>query len=146
MSISVEFQLEGFNQLSRRLRALGERVGGKVLRQSVSSAVNPVVKEVRAAAPVGKRAHKTFKGRLVAPGFLSRSIRKRTWKSRDGRRASASIGVASEAFYGLQFVELGTKRLPAKPWLEPIFDQKKQEVTNKLKADLLAKIERARRQ
>ena len=38
---------------------------------------------------------------------------------RSGQRASAAIGVRSEAFYAAIFGELGTSKTPARPWLRP---------------------------
>ncbi len=155
MSISADSGLEGFKELSKKLSSMGSAVGGKILRQSVGAAVTPVLKEARLNAPQGDRSHKTHKGRLVAPGFLSRSIKKKTFKSRDGRYASAVIGVKKEAFYGVQFVERGytpTDRNKKKhssvdpnEWLTKSLESKRREVTNKLKQDMLKRILKAAR-
>jgi len=31
------------------------------------------------------------------------------------------LGVRPEAFYAIQFIELGTSKIPKRPWLEPAF-------------------------
>ncbi len=143
MSIEVESTLAGFKELSKKLQALGSEMGGKVLRQAVGTAITPALKEIRASAPVGNKPHKTRKGRLVSPGFLSRNIKKKTFKSRSGSFASATIGAKAEAFYGSDLLEKGTKNIDPAPWMEPAFHRRQTEVTNKLKVDLLKKIKKA---
>lgn len=98
--------VKGLNDLSRKLSALGKDLGGKTLRQSAMNATTPVLKSLKAAAPRGKGLHKTYKGRTVFPGFLSRSLKRKSFY-RNGK-ARIAIGVKKEAFYGLQFVEKGT--------------------------------------
>lgn len=142
MPKSVDSQLQGFKQLSKKLRALGPSVGGKFLRQSVSSAMNPAMRKARAKAPRGTREHRTYKGRLVAPGFLSRNIKKNSFKSRDGRFATASIRVKQEAFYGNRFVEFGTQYQQPQPWLGPAFDESREEMLTNIEKELLKRINR----
>ena len=102
--------------------------------------MTPVVREAKNRAPRGDRAHKTYRGRLVAPGFLSRNIKKKTFKSRSGSFASASVSASTEAFYGTQFVERGTKYNPAQKWLGPAFLSKKNDVLKRFNSRLRKKI------
>lgn len=121
--------LDGVEVLTRQLRALGKLEDGKALRSAVREAIKPAQQMARAMAPVGQYPHFTYKGRLVAPGFTKRSVRVEVSVSRDKQAAFADLGVRKEAFYALQFVELGTSRFPAHPWLVPAFEatQTKQE-------------------
>ena len=127
---------DGYVELSKKLSKLGKSLGGKALRSAVMSAMLPAQKAAKAAAPVGGPPYgpyggkggsfdpypkKTHKGRLVIPGFASRSIMRRSQISRDGRFVAVRLGVKSEAFYAIQFIELGTSRIPKRPWLEPSF-------------------------
>ena len=141
---SVERQLQGFKALDKKLRDLGPAVGGKILRQSVSAAMLPVLKGARQSAPKGSRLHRTYKGRLVAPGFLSRNIRRTSRLSRDGRLASADVRARGEAFYG-GLLEKGTKHIDGKPWLGPAFEHNLSTVENALKKALLRRILRVAR-
>jgi HK97 gp10 family phage protein len=106
-------------------------VQGRSLRLAVRSAIQPALERARTLMPVGVDAHRTYKGRLVQPGFARRSIRAVVSVSRDKKTASAILGVKAEAFYAAQFVELGTSKTPAKPWLRPAFraTQRQQEAT-----------------
>ncbi len=114
--------LQGVAELNRKLSELADpKENGRVLRAAAGAAMRQVMKVARASAPVGKEPHKTYKGRLVAPGFASRSLRVVT-SLREGT-ATAKLGVRAEAFYALQFIELGTSKIPRTPWLVPAFEQ-----------------------
>jgi len=148
MAKSVDSQMGGFKQLAAQLKEAGMRDGGKYLRSSVGLAMTPTLKEARNSAPVGSVAHRTYKGRLVAPGFASRNVKKKTTKSKDGTFASAKVGVLSEAFYAVHFSELGTditRHQTAKPWLEPAFARTRHKAQAALGKQLRKKLDRARR-
>ena len=130
--------LAGLKELSLKLNQLGTELAAKTLRQATMNAATPVVREARLRIPVGDIEHRTYKGNLVAPGFGQRSIRKSS-KIIDGR-AVVSIGVRREAFYATQFVELGTQKMDATPWLVPAFENQRDEVERRLADQLRTKI------
>ena len=138
-------EIEGLKELSNKLVKLGAAVGKKSLSQAASAAVTPIMAQLRAAAPVGTRAHKTYKGRLVAPGHLKRSIAKRTKFDKRRGTAVVTVGVKAEAFYGVSFVESGleTRNMDAQPWFVGTFKNNKMAITNKLASELKKRIERA---
>lgn len=109
-------KVKGLKELSSKLNALERTVAGKTLRSAAMLATTPAMKRMKATAPRGKKLHRTYKGNLVAPGFLSRSIKRKS-TYRNGR-AKVSVGVKKEAFYGVLFVDPGTKphRIPKKNW------------------------------
>lgn len=122
MANGTRVTFTGFDDLSAKLAALSsdEQVG-KVLRSTVRSAMKQVKKRAEARIPQGIDAHRTYKGRLVAPGFARRSLRVIAKLDKSKHKASAVLGVRAEAFYAVQFVELGTSKQPARPWLRPAF-------------------------
>lgn len=138
-------QIEGLADLNRRLLELGPAASGKALRSAVNVSMTPVLKRARANAPVGSVAHKTYRGRTVAPGFLRRSVIKRTRLSRDKQSASSVVGVRGEAFYGVQFLEFGTSKMPAKPWLRKSFYPERSNIERGLAEKLRNNIEKAAR-
>lgn len=117
--------VEGAPELYRKLRALAS---DKELSQALQAAVRAPMRETfkRAKAnlqkisPGATQLHKTYKGRWVSSGFAQRSVRLIVTKFKDGKCA-AVLGVRKEAFYVLQFWELGTSKLAAIPWLQPAF-------------------------
>lgn len=114
--------LEGANELDKQLDELKKGFKGSALRAIVRAGIAPARNKARATAPTGTEAHRTYKGRLVAPGFTKRSVRVVTKLDRSGEKASAVLGVRAEAFYSLQFIELGTSKIPKRPWLVPAFE------------------------
>ena len=133
-------KLTGFKELEKKLNELGVKTGTKVMRQAASAAMNIVVKEARAKAPVGDQSHKTHTGRTVAPGFLSRNIKKFTRVSKSKGTALVFVGPSSEAYYGSQFVETGTQYMAAQPWLEPAYESKKGQVVDRYGDELRKRI------
>lgn len=113
--------LAGVAELMRKLGDLGALDDGKVIRNATRAAGRVVADRARALIPKGTIEHRTYKGRLVAPGFASRSIRYIASLSKDKQKATVVVGVRSEAFYAVQFVELGTSKMERQPWLRPAF-------------------------
>jgi HK97 gp10 family phage protein len=118
----VASELIGVAALTKKLRELGLLEDGKAIRRSVAAGGRVVVARAKALIPKGVDAHRTYRGRLVAPGFASRSIRSITTLTKDKQKAAAMIGVRNEAFYAVQFVELGTSKMAKQPWLRPAFE------------------------
>lgn len=115
---------EGFESLGLKLKTLTDpKQIGPTLKSAVRSGMAEPLKKARQLIPVGVDAHQTIKGRTVAPGFARRSIRviSKIDRKSGGQRAYALLGVRKEAFYAVQFVELGTSKMPAQPWLRPAF-------------------------
>lgn len=141
--IQVKAEIQGLADLSAKLSALGKAAGGQALRSSAMTATLPALNAIKARAPVGTRMHRTYKGRLVAPGFLARNIGRKSFLSRDRTYASVIIGPKSEAFYA-RFLEFGTSKIPRRPFLEPAFRSQIANMTNRLRAQLKQKIDAAR--
>lgn len=136
--------IEGMAELQRKLTALGNpRESQRLLRNSVAAGMRVVQKAAKAAVPVGTREHETYRGRLVAPGFASRSLRVLSYKTPEG--AGAVLGVKAEAFYALQFIELGTAKITARPWLVPAFVANKDAAIQKIMDHMRERIARIAR-
>lgn len=116
-------------------------MAAKTLRQSVGIAATPIVKAARLRIPVGTREHVTYMGHPVKPGFARDSISKRTFIE-DGV-AVAMVGTLKEAYYAVQFVEVGTEKMRAQPWLEPALESTQEQVVERLKNTLAKKIDKA---
>lgn len=129
--------------LKEALESLQTNVARNALRFATRKAAQVVRDEAAARAPVGTMAHKTYKGRKVAPGFLSRNLNAAVTYIRSRGVVLARIGPRREAFYGSQFVEVGTSRTPKQPWLVPAYESKRQEVEQTFVRELRAAIARA---
>ena len=140
----------GFRELDAQLASLAQAVGprraDRVLRSALRFAMTPSRKAAAAKAPIGTRMHKTYKGRLVAPGFLKRNIRVAVTRVKNGK-ASALLGPTKEAFYGTAFIERGvpSRGIPAAPWLVPAFEATKDAALKRFGEKLAQNIEKERK-
>lgn len=135
-------KIDGLDELKKKLDQLSRVVSNKAMRSAITAASYPVLAAAKATVPVGSVVHKTYKGRIVSPGFLRRSLNRRSYIHRDGSGASILIGVRKEAFYGLHFVELGTSKVPRRPWLVPALTQNSAVVVDAFRAKLKERLEK----
>lgn len=160
-------QLEGdFRELYAKLGALSSRLQVRALRGAVRRAARITLNKARSLATLGTEAHRTYKRRLVSPGFLRRSLRVITKVTPSEGKVAAIIGVRKEAFYGPQFYDQGpytiTRRrykrsgrksravrqikpytLRKRPWFESAFDSSKQQMENDFVQFLRQEIDKA---
>jgi len=137
----AENNITGLRDLEKKLVALGTAVAGKVLRQATMNATSQTVKRMKAAAPVGKRPHRTYKGRLVAPGFLKQSVTRRSWYK--AGRVTVKIGVRKEAFYGVSFTDFRRSGQKRQPWFKHIFINDRKLIEARFASELRKKILKA---
>jgi len=123
------------------LRAMVRDPGKRVMKQAQAN--------IAKISPGKALSHKTYKGRAVAAGFASRSIRMRVKIFPQRGISVAVIGVLSEAFYALSFFELGvpSRGIQREPWLSPALAQQQTSIVTDIGAALkkrLLSIARAR--
>lgn len=133
-------EILGLRELNRALKELDPRKQVNAIRAATRAGLKPTLVVARQLAPQGTRSHRTYKGRLVAPGFLSRNINVSTRVSRDRTRAWSTIGTTKEAYYGRQFVEIGTRYSAPQPWLLPAYESTRRNMFNVFKMELRKKI------
>jgi HK97 gp10 family phage protein len=144
--MSDMLHLKGFEELERGLNALPAAIASKIARQSMLKGARVIQREAKLRAPVRieggvRRFKKGGKGRL--PGYLRASIVARL-KRVPGAGITYAIGWTKLAFYGA-FIEFGTRRQAARPFLRPAADSKFAEAVQTIGADLGPKIEREAR-
>lgn len=100
-----EGALSGGKELHAQLMALRDGLAPKLIRSALVDSVKPVLGLWRAGMREGTRAHRTYKGRLVQPGFSRKQAYISSGISRDKTKASATVGPRKEAFYNLWFLE-----------------------------------------
>jgi HK97 gp10 family phage protein len=137
-----QFKIVGLRELGQKLAALGQAVEARNLRGAARDAMQPTEAAARATAPVGTAVHKTHKGRTVTPGFAQRSIKRVSTFSRARGVVRGMVGVAQEAFYAVAFVERGTSKMPAQPWLVPAFESTQAQVLVRFRKSLRDRLER----
>lgn len=121
------FTIENPQALTDGLRALDNIASEAVLRQAAVAGARVIFDEVKLRAPVGDSTYER-KGAPHAPGTLRNSILIAYDKevSVPGKLASYIVTWSKDAFYG-RFLEYGTSKLSARPFLRPSYEAKKSE-------------------
>ncbi|WP_250467630.1 HK97-gp10 family putative phage morphogenesis protein [Caballeronia sp. GAFFF2] len=116
----------------------------EVLRQAAVAGARVIHAEVRLRAPIGIAYER--KGTQHTPGTLRRSILIAYDKEESitGHLAIYLVTWSKEAYYG-RFVEFGTSRAAAKPFLRPAFEAKKRAAADAVVEVIQNKAEEARR-
>lgn len=133
-------QIVGLRELQKALKELSPQKQQNAIRNAVRAAIKPTKEAAENLAPKGDEAHKTYRGRWVAPGFLSRNINVNTSVSRDGTRIYATVGTTKEAFYGRQFLEVGTRYIKQVQWLRPAYEATRYKMRRIFQIELRKKI------
>lgn len=141
-NVEVTFNLDGVAELVAKLDALGKLEDGKALRSAARAGVKPIFTQAKVTIPKSPDSVKTYKGRIVGPGFASRNIRTITQLKPAEGIVRASVGVRADAFYAVDFVERGTKRQKAQHWLTEASEQTQSQQTDAVVASLQASVEK----
>jgi HK97 gp10 family phage protein len=104
-----------------------------------------VHKRALATIPVGTVPHTTYKGRRVFGGFSKRNLRLLSFIERRTGNVVAVVGPSREAFYATQFVELGTSKMAARPWLRPAFRASQSAVLSEVTGQIRRRLQRIAR-
>ena len=153
--VSITTRIEGLDELEKQLRALGLELGLKTLRSALMATAAPLRKEMKRLAPESPadsppRLRKGRKGLVeIRPGFLKHRIRARSAIRRGGRSNKylsgsqvAMVRVGAWTPYA-GFVEYGTSKTRAQPFVRPAAHNKRAELNNRFKEYLKKRIDKA---
>jgi HK97 gp10 family phage protein len=144
-------EIQGLKELNKALRELPERIARNVLRASVSAGAAEIRKEVKAKAPV-------YTGPVSAghppPGTLKRAVYQKQARQlsslirqvfivgvRTGGRKKDKKGRSLDAYYW-RFVEFGTEKMAARPFMRPAFEAKKNAAIEAIRSYMAERIPR----
>lgn len=115
--MKIRMRLEGEKQLARDLRELSSKIRRRVLVDALVAAAEPVRQEAARLAPVDRGR---LKGSMitVVEGTPAQEL---TVKA---PAVFVKMGPEEDAFYGY-FHELGTSKMPAKPFMRPALESMK---------------------
>lgn len=156
MSIQITTKIEGLDELEKQLLELGLEVGIKTLRSALMATAAPLRKEMKRLAPEtptdeGPRMRRSRSRGVVEirPGFLKYRIRARSAVRRSGRSSRylsgnqvALVRVGAFTPYA-GFVEYGTSRTRAQPFIRPAAQNKRAELDSRFKTYLKKRIDKA---
>lgn len=121
--------LTGFKELAKALRELGPRVAKNTLRRSVAAGATIIKTEARARAPkdTGEMAKDIMvKRERDTRGEMAATYSVFVRSGKKSRLAGKGRNVQKDSYYW-KFVEFGTSKMAAKPFLRPSFESKKEE-------------------
>lgn len=144
-------EVTGLKELNEALRQLPQNIARNVLRGAAGAGAAVIRKEARARAPV-------FTGpvgpRHPPPGTLKKSIYQQASRAlsnlvqqtfnvgvKTGKALRTKSGASANAFYW-KFVEFGTAKMAARPFMRPAFEAKKHEAVAAIKAYIAERIPR----
>ena len=148
-------QVQGLDQLAKAVRELPQRVARNGLRAAGYAGAKVIRDEAKLQAPV---ATGDLGPNQPPPGTLKRSVimkqipelsgaQKQTFfvTVRHGKkyRKQGKKGNLSQDAWYWRFVEFGTVKMSARPFLRPAFDMKKHEAVTAIKTRLAQRIEQA---
>lgn len=142
----TDVKISGLRELGQRMQALSADIAGKIARQATAAGAGVVRKQARQNAPRDT-------GNLQAAIVMKRVrdialteeyvVAVRKGKTKDVKAAKAGEGrLGKDAFYA-RFVEFGTVKLPARPFLRPALENNIGPATEAMAKRLKARIERA---
>jgi HK97 gp10 family phage protein len=153
----VQIKVEGLAELAKALKALPPEIAGKnggPLRKAIGRAAVVIRDDARRRAPVDTGnlrdnivAVRNRKSPQGTEGYYIEVRRKRrkyanTRANRRKGRVGMNYETMGEAYYGM-FVELGTAKMPPRPFLRPAFESKKVEAVETFRVELAKGIEQA---
>lgn len=140
--MAAKVQVKGLRELGVAFKAMSDDMVTKTSRAMVNAAAQVVRKAAIAAAPQAAEPHRWGRSKtVVAPGTLKRNIIiKRLRPSDTSLTQEYIIGVRHgsgkpdrDAFYWL-FVEFGTVKMAARPFLRPALANNKQQASDQMVA------------
>lgn len=122
----TRMQVKGLKELKKNLEKVGRNVDD-VLDEAIMAGAKVIEQAAKSKAP-------------VKTGRLRRSITVEI-KDKEDNFITVRVGPGKEGFYG-RFVELGTKKMAAKPFLRPAFDENVQEARKEIRRVLKEAVKR----
>ncbi|WP_330391310.1 HK97-gp10 family putative phage morphogenesis protein [Peptoclostridium litorale] len=116
----AEIKLEGMDELLNRLEQLGKK-GAQIENNALKKAGEIVKESIESRAP--KRT-----------GKLKESIKVSKIKTKEGQKI-VEVGPDGDGFYG-KFLEFGTTKMAAQPFMGPGFEAVKDEAAEAIKEEI----------
>lgn len=138
MADTIKMDVHGLKELERKLRELPEKLAKNGLRAAVAAGSRLVASEARRRVPVDSG---TLKRSIYTKQIREESNNQQQTfyvGSRHGKKEQAK---GRDAYY-FPFVEFGTEKSPAHPFMRPAFESTKEKAVEAVKTKLAERIEK----
>lgn len=126
--MKTSMKVEGLRELGNALKELDSRTQKRIIRSATAAGARIIAKEARDRVPEKtgnvRKNIRTKNLRPTTPGLQETAV---------GVRVRGKTG--DSAFYW-RFLEFGTVKMEAKPFIRPAFEVKKVEAANRIKEQL----------
>lgn len=139
--ISIAFD---FSKIAAKLDII-TKAAKEGARPAAQAGAQVFYEEVKQRVPVSAKAHSTKgKKQTFTPGTLRRAVYQAfaDKESGDGKASYRISWNKSHAFYG-RFVEFGTSRMAAKPFLRPAYDAARAKALQAVQERMAAEVRKA---
>ena len=139
--ISIAFD---FSKIAAKLDGI-TKAATDAVRPAAQAGAEVFYQEVKQRVPVSAKAHSTKgKKQTFTPGTLRKAIYQAfaDKESGDGKASYRISWNKSHAFYG-RFVEFGTSRMAAKPFLRPAYDAARAKALQAVQERMAAEVRKA---
>lgn len=128
MSVDVKLKFDGGAELEAAFRELPFSIAKTATANAIKSLAAPMVDDMKAAAPkhTGEGAASIAASVTDVPGQL----------------VTVAVGPDRDHFY-MAFIEWGTARQPARPFMRPAWDRNKEQALVTFNDELITAVERA---
>ena len=112
----ADIELTGVDEILNKLQQMGINIS-RLENKALKNAAEPVLEDAKANVP-------------VRTGKLKKGLKITNVKKKEGVKyilVGVDRGDNSEIFYG-KFVEFGTSKMPAKPFLQPAYEKNKDNI------------------
>lgn len=116
----ADIELKGVDEILDKLQRIGTNVSS-LENKALKNAAEPVLESAKANVP-------------VRTGKLKKGLKISNIKRKNGVKyiqVGVDRGDNSEVFYG-KFIEFGTSKMPAHPFLQPAFEKNKSAIKEKI--------------
>ena len=139
MAKAIQIDVTGLKKVEKRLSKLPQKAARKVVKAALRKGAKIVVAKAKQNAPIDE-------------GALRKAIKVRGIKTSEAKKfkpkgqAGVAVGVSDQWFTGPQFyaafIEFGTSKMPARPFIRSAFDSVKDTVSDVISKALVEGIEK----
>lgn len=127
----IEVKITGGDELEKKLEDVSRKIAKAIIRSALRSAAGIWREEMKDRAKKGWHVWQGSKqGRSREFGLVSGHIGMKFAVRGDDLEATAQVGPMRKFFWSL-FMEFGTRKMAARPFIRQSFESRKQDVLNK---------------
>lgn len=138
--------IEGVAELTKQLNALKALDDGRGLKGACRAGMKPAFEHAALTMPVGSQPHRlsaTYGRLLVNAGYAKSTLKVITTINSDKTIASAIMSVKKSAYYEVKWVELGSRKMGAQPWIRNALLTMRSECEDAFKQSMQRSLDRA---